>query len=218
VPPCIRHCTRVPQQTRIRCRITRRQLFLTRAYLRVTCFTFNIWFTFPHFLTHSSHFPYWLDRRNANVPASTFCPTMRFLHHGIGAPWCFRRHHPSSSDISDLILQVHYKNFQFFFYENITMYHSCKILPPRSKISDPSPRQVEVLNLPSLTRNMITDTNNILYKNAHKSIFLIMIIILFISISTFFSSLVNVHKPFTLVKVIILLGHERSLRDRPHRG
>ena len=98
------------------------------------------------------------------------------------------------------------------------MYHSCKILPPRSKISDPSPRQVEVLNLPSLTRNMITDTNNILYKNAHKSIFLIMIIILFISISTFFSSLVNVHKPFTLVKVIILLGHERSLRDRPHRG
>jgi len=67
-----------PASPLITCRITRRRLWPTRAYIRVNLLHPQGTHHFSqHFLHTFSQFHFWLERQSANVPADTFRPTAK---------------------------------------------------------------------------------------------------------------------------------------------
>jgi len=74
-----------PAPSLIICRITRRWLWPTRAYIRVNLLHPQGTHHFSqHFLHTLSQFNYWLERPSANVSVDTFCYTAKTHHHRAG--------------------------------------------------------------------------------------------------------------------------------------
>jgi len=101
-------CPAPPLVTR---RITRWQLWPTRAYIRVNLFHPHCTHHFSqHFVHTLSQFHYWLERQSANVPSGTFCSTVKTHRRRTGSSYHHTRAfsaivatQPFSSDRSQLV-------------------------------------------------------------------------------------------------------------------